>query len=260
MSSASPQPAAEQRRDRLERLVDGVEHAGLVAVERLDGDRHAGRHGVLDDRREVLRAARRSTAARSPAVIRQVRPTEAYAGPPIDPRTHRRGGVDARPQVVLGGSARSLRRWPPARGPSPITSAGVAPSPSSSEQVRAAAGSQSPGFSTGSSITSNPQPATRGASAARALVVSGDVHTQVLTPSGRCTGVLLGVRRSVGRGTVAGAPGERADDRRLSGSADRVSGPATPRGSRAGPRRRTWRSAGSACPRCARGSRRGRPR
>src|SRR5690349_24043369 len=72
-----------------------------------------------------------------------------------------------------------------------MTNETVAPSPSSPSRSAARAGSQSAGSSTGSSITSNPQSRTRGASVASRSSVSGDVHTQVLTPIGRATLVIL---------------------------------------------------------------------
>ena len=96
-----PAPGSEQRPERLERLLDGVEDAGLVAVQRLDGDGHVGRHGVLDDRREVLAQL---VVHRGPLAVGHP-PGAAHrrvGGAADDPCAHRRRDVDAVPQVVLG--------------------------------------------------------------------------------------------------------------------------------------------------------------
>jgi hypothetical protein len=64
--------------DDLERLLDGVDEARLVAVERLDAQHHAAFAGVVRERREMFRetredggAARRDRAATCARPVRR---------------------------------------------------------------------------------------------------------------------------------------------------------------------------------------------
>src|SRR5699024_11522276 len=75
--------------------------------------------------------------------------------------------------------------------PGPITRVTVAARPRSASSRAAPAGSQSPRFSTGSSMRSKPQSLIIGARCCRDSSVSGEVHTQVFTPRGRAAGEVI---------------------------------------------------------------------
>ena len=106
-----PQPSRRQPVDRLEGLLDGVDDAGLVAVERLDRDCDAALGGVLGDRRAAPRAAPRSRPrARRRTSARCGRPTRRSGRRRSGAPTHRRG-VDAGRAGSPASRRPSRRRW-----------------------------------------------------------------------------------------------------------------------------------------------------
>ena len=119
-----------QRVDRLQRLLDRVEHAGLVAVERLDADAHAalGRH-TSHDRSQVRRqlgVGRRPLGGVHPPASGRPRRTRGRRSP--SPRRQRRR---RRPDAGSPGSwPPSQHPSPPAHGRHPSRATTVAPSPS----------------------------------------------------------------------------------------------------------------------------------
>src|SRR5690606_25545415 len=136
----------------------------------------------------------------------------------------------------------------------------LAPSPWSARTAAAVAGSQSPGFSTGSSSTSNPHPATRGAMPRSAASVRGEVHTQVLTPSARGRSGGTSDPSGDGPGRADGAVGaEGATSLSLVRSDARPSPPARPTTRGAPPRGRCAASSGRRAGRPAGRTATGRP-
>ena len=212
--SGSPSGSASQR------LLDGVEQAGLVPVERLDAELHPALGRVVQDGRAGSRATRRTTAGVRPA-SHPPGTADRGVGRTRDTGAPSRRHVDAVPQVVLGGA--DGRRG----GGHEITSRRhdgndhrrgqpvLVQQPPRPGRVPVA------GLLHGSSTTSKPQPATRGSEPRQVAVVSGESQTQVFTPMANM-----------------GPSG---------GSWRRRHFPPSPPGTRAGPRSRTARSAAAAC-------------